>query len=170
VTQNQPPKTVHRVIAQRVKEVRRLHGWSASRLAEEMARVGVAWDRSIVANLENGRRPYVTVEELLTLAAALGVHPVDLVVPPEAADSEPYSVTSEVTAPAATAREWFGGQAFLTDPENPYELAQAIRWLPEGRARELSRRWFTPERQDAMNKAAREYDGIDIGPDPAEEE
>jgi transcriptional regulator with XRE-family HTH domain len=66
-----------------VKDLRKRRGWSAQRLGEEMTRVGVAWDRSIVANFENGRRSYVTVEELLALAYVFSVAPVHMIVPPQ---------------------------------------------------------------------------------------
>lgn len=43
-----------------------------------MTEAGVKWDRSIVANFENGRRSYITVEELVTVARVLDVPPMAL--------------------------------------------------------------------------------------------
>src|SRR5690606_3894974 len=66
--------------------------WSAERLAQEMTRVGVPWERVVVSNLETGRRATVTVDELLALAYVLEVAPVHLIVPTDG-DGEPYRVT-----------------------------------------------------------------------------
>ena len=66
-----------RTVAARVQELRRKRGWSAEALAEECADLGMpALNRSVIANIESGRRTYVSVEELLTLAYALDVAPV----------------------------------------------------------------------------------------------
>jgi hypothetical protein len=46
-----------------------------------MTAAGVRWDRSIVANFENGRRSYVTAEELVTLGEVLDVAPAALLLP-----------------------------------------------------------------------------------------
>lgn len=72
-------------IAAEVAGRRTTLGWSAGRLAEEMAAVGVPWTRDVVVNLENGRRRILAVHELLALAYVLEVEsPVDLLVPSSA--------------------------------------------------------------------------------------
>lgn len=78
-----------------------------------MTRVGVPWDRSTVANLENGRRATVSVEELFVLAYVLSVAPVHLVVPlVDADDKTQYRVTPAVaTTRAALVRAWIRGEA-----------------------------------------------------------
>lgn len=157
MTQEQRPRTAHRVIAERVKQLRNDHGWSAQRLGEELTRIGVAWDRSIVANFESGRRPFVTVEELFALAYVLGVTPVDLLVPDDAADDMPYQVAPEATASTAAVRDWIAG-GFLKTPETPAELAEAVRWMPKARAGKVMREWFTPERYAKQARAANEFD------------
>lgn len=70
------------VVAQRVQELRRRHGWSAQRLADECAAAGVPeLNRSVIANLESGRRESVTLDEVFALAYVLDVAPTHLVVP-----------------------------------------------------------------------------------------
>ncbi len=86
------PVTPHHVIASRVRELRKRRGWSAERLAQEMARVGVPWERMVVTKLETGRRASITVEELLALAYVLEVAPVHVIVPTDG-DEELYRVT-----------------------------------------------------------------------------
>ncbi|MFI7607664.1 helix-turn-helix domain-containing protein [Micromonospora sp. NPDC049366] len=105
----QTSATPHRVIADRVRELRKGRGWSAQRLAEELARVGTPWDRSVVANLENGRRASVSVEELFALAYVLDVAPVNLMVPTEQ-DPPPYAPTPGLAISAEDAREWIRGR------------------------------------------------------------
>lgn len=86
--------------------------WSAERLAEEMASVGVPWTRDAVSNLETGRRKHLAVHELLALAWVLDIpNPVDLLVPHGSARAEmAFPVTPEITANAKAVRAWFGGE------------------------------------------------------------
>lgn len=68
-----------------MRAARQARGWSAGRLAAEVTAVGVPWTRSVVTNLETGRRTFVTVDELMALAVVFGdMSPLDLV---EGADS-----------------------------------------------------------------------------------
>lgn len=77
-----------------------------------MARLGIPWDRHIVANLENGRRQAVSVTELLGLAYVLDVSPLHLLVPPldSTEDEGPYlMVVPSRGFPLHVAREWVRG-------------------------------------------------------------
>jgi transcriptional regulator with XRE-family HTH domain len=57
-----------------VKQLRLARGWSAQRLANELARhdPDTAFDRDVLANFENGRRPNVSIDELLLLSYVFG--------------------------------------------------------------------------------------------------
>lgn len=91
-----------------MKELRKRHGWSAERLAQEMRAVGVPWQRIVVAKLENGRRPFVTIDELLALAQVLDVAPIDLLLP---VDQEArYAATPKTSVQSGVARAWIRGQ------------------------------------------------------------
>jgi transcriptional regulator with XRE-family HTH domain len=94
-------------VARRVREVRRRRGLSAAQLAERLQQVGLDWDRNIVANLENGRRASLSVDELLALALVLDVAPVHLLVPLE--DEQPYQVTPTRVEPAGVVRDLIRG-------------------------------------------------------------
>lgn len=100
------------VIAIRVRQVRRRKGWTAERLGEEMAKVGLPWNRSVMANLESGRRRYVTVDELLALAYVLDVAPIHLLVPIDD-EAAPYAVLPQRSEPAGVVRSWVRGLAQL---------------------------------------------------------
>src|SRR5207249_4769097 len=106
--------TPTQAITRRMHALRKKRGWTAQRLADAMTGVGVPWDRQVVSKLENGRRQTVSAGELLALAYVLGIHPLDLLVPSDATDDEPYQVTPEVTAAAANVRAWIGGLGFLS--------------------------------------------------------
>lgn len=96
-----------------MREVKRLRlakdpSWSAERLAEEMAKVGVPWTRDTVTNLESGRRKRIAAHEVLALAWVLDVlSPIELLAP----DTEiKVQVTPEKRVPAEIVRLWFRGE------------------------------------------------------------
>lgn len=91
----------------RVKQLRRRKGYTAAQLGERLAELGVPWNRSVVANFESGRRPAVSVHELLALALVLDVAPVNLLVP--LAD-EPYQLAPDRTEGADAVRAWVRGE------------------------------------------------------------
>ncbi|MQS13378.1 helix-turn-helix transcriptional regulator [Streptomyces kaniharaensis] len=68
-------------VAEAVRRFREERGMSAQDVAAACADLGYPIARSIIANLENGRRSSVDVAEVLVLAKVLDVPPVALVVP-----------------------------------------------------------------------------------------
>lgn len=102
-------------------------------LAERMTEIGVPWDRSIVANLENGRRKTVSVVELLALARVLDVAPVHLLVPTED-DDAPYRMVPSSVVSAGRARAWIVGLFHLpsTDERLYYSEVPRYEWIPPG--------------------------------------
>ena len=109
------------VIGERVRELRRLRGWTAKQLAEKCSDVGATDLTSpAILNIETGRRGpdgkrsrNVTVEELLILATVLSVAPDSLLFP---LDGTGQSVTApiEVTpkrhvSDRALLRRWAAG-------------------------------------------------------------
>lgn len=112
---SQPPERPlrpHDVIASRVRELRQKRGWSAKHLADELQKVGLAWDRSIVANFEHRRRETVSVEELLALAYVFSVAPLNLMVPIVADDhddAQAYEPVPNVWVPLSEVRDWVRG-------------------------------------------------------------
>lgn len=83
--------------------MRRRKGLTAAELGARLADLGVPWNRGIVTNFELGRRPAVSVQELLALAHVFEVSPASLLVP---LDSEPYRLTPEGTEPVNSADAW----------------------------------------------------------------
>ncbi len=109
---------------------------SAARLAEAMTNLGVPWKREVVANLENGRRDKLEVDELLALAVVLQVPPIALLVDPSA---EGTAVTPSVELPTSHVLLWMLGEQPLSgmtgtwmDQTVPVRL---VRRLQEAAAR-----------------------------------
>lgn len=156
-TKKTPPAPAGEVLAANLKRLREEQRLTyvelSNRLAETRRPIPVLGLRRI----ERGERR-VDVDDLLALALVLSAHPVDLLVPGNAADDAPYAVTPTVTTTAGTVRGWIGGTAFLVDPESPLEFATAIRTMPKARAQAMTRAWLTPERQVDWNRQALEYD------------
>lgn len=111
-----------------------------------MTKIGIKWDRSIVANFESGRRKYVTVEEWLALAYLLNVAPVHMLVPIDADENTPYQLVPEGgPSSALPVRAWIRGQTIIgaVDPKEYFAQVPDAEWqAPAG--------WpWTPERYRA---------------------
>jgi hypothetical protein len=155
-----PPTHASDVVAERVNDLRKRGGWTTAKaFAERCAEVGAPYlTAPALMNIESGRRKdghrtrTLTVDELLALAVALRVNPVDLLVPADS-NEDPYPVTSTETATVARVRDWIGGQGFLVEPQNAAELADSLRTLPSERAAALNGTWWTRERQMEHTRA-----------------
>lgn len=87
-------------------EIRRLRDPnSAQWLANETKKLGYEVKRSVIADLENGRRRHVTTAELIVLAAALDTAPITLLYPPPY--DEMIELVPDVMEPKTGAVDWF---------------------------------------------------------------
>lgn len=90
-------------VAQIASEVRRLRnseGISAQALADRISEMGPEISRSVVADIENGRRKFITVTELMLLARALNTAPILLIYP------GPYRDKTEFLPGATATQMW----------------------------------------------------------------
>lgn len=81
---------------------------SAQQLADKTDELGMPIARSVLANLESGRRETVSVAEVLVLAAALGVSPIELMCP-VGFDEQTEMLPGRMMDPLAAMR-WFTGE------------------------------------------------------------
>ncbi len=89
-----------RSIAAQIRRYRKQRKWSAQRLSDECANLGLDFPRSTLADLENGRRRSISVAELLVVAKALQVEPADLLPPGDVATwLQPPPVTPDRPTP-----------------------------------------------------------------------
>jgi transcriptional regulator with XRE-family HTH domain len=105
-----------RLIAAAIRRRREAGKLSAQQVADRCDRLGFPVPRSVIANLENGRRESLSVAELLTLAAALEVAPLELLVP---LGREPDAeILPGIHVPTWDAAQWVAGDRVLErDPE-----------------------------------------------------
>jgi transcriptional regulator with XRE-family HTH domain len=96
------------VIAGEVRRYRQEHQMSAQQLADRCAELGMPIARSVLANLESGRRDSVSVAEILVLARALRVPPVLLVFP--LGREESIEVLPDQRVATWDALRWFSGE------------------------------------------------------------
>jgi transcriptional regulator with XRE-family HTH domain len=122
----QNERTPTAVIARRVRQLRESYKWSAERLANEMTQAGAPWDRTIVANLENGRRGTVSVAELLALGYVLDIPPVSLLAP--LGEDETMTVLPGLELRPYELRAWLIGAGRLASRVTPDTPAGAQRW------------------------------------------
>ena len=111
MTQPEWPARLTAITAERIKTYRQMRGMSAQQLADVCKRIGYEVPRSVIANIESGRRPWLSVAELLTIAQALGVSPVLLIIPLES--GRVFEVRPDEYAAGWSAAQWFTGRSHV---------------------------------------------------------
>jgi len=84
---------------------------SAQQLSDRTGELGMQIPRSVLANLESGRRETVTLPELLILAAALQVAPIELICP--VGYDEQIEILPGRTMDPLSASRWVDGELVL---------------------------------------------------------
>lgn len=101
------------VVGARVKKLRKERGWTVRQMVEECRALGWEITSAQVENIEGVRREgrgatrRVSVDEVITLAWALGVAPIALLFPDDAEQS--YAITPEISVEAERAYRWAVG-------------------------------------------------------------
>lgn len=95
--------------AAEIRRLRKEQGLSAQKVADRTSELGQTVSRTTVADIENGRRKYISVVELLLLAAALNTTPVALLYPGPYAEGVEVEVLPNAPVIASEAAQWFGG-------------------------------------------------------------
>lgn len=132
------PARVSQVVAREVRRHRTERAISAQQLADECARLGYpALQRTVISNIENGRRRDVSVADVLVLAAALGVAPAALIFPAGYVADVEVSPGRRVAPLEAVDR--FAGLDAEVDPDSALALLRRHRTL-ERRIRGVYRR------------------------------
>jgi transcriptional regulator with XRE-family HTH domain len=98
---------LHQRIAGAIKQQR--HGrMSAQELADATARLGYPITRSQIANYKSGRKQSLDVAELLVIAAALNLAPLELLFPDE--PDHPVEYLPDQATTTLDASTWFVGE------------------------------------------------------------
>ncbi|MGW7722183.1 helix-turn-helix domain-containing protein [Streptomyces canus] len=133
------------VVAQQVRRRRLELGLSVQKLADICAEdYGLPIKRSVLANFEGGRRPALSVVELLVLARILAIPPVELLFPVGRVDQ--VEVLPDTPVDAWDALRWFTGErdSLPTDSGKSQETA-AVQWHREHE--QLVETWWIQRRE-----------------------
>jgi transcriptional regulator with XRE-family HTH domain len=132
------------IAAANVKRLRQDVRLSQAEFAERVAALGVDMNRSIVANIEGGRRESLTLEEVAAFAVVLNVSPTNLMLPTD--DTAPVAVTPEITDTAHFVRSWIYGRSRLPSVGHDVGMEHLfLRHAPEWERRKLDERlWRHP--------------------------
>lgn len=109
-----------KVFRDRLKEARKLKGWTQQQLADALASLGVKLDASGITRMERGTRG-VTLDDVIAIAAALGVSPLHMIVP---LDDNGAQLAPSLTVSTADARAWLRGQRPLQEADERLFYAQ----------------------------------------------
>lgn len=120
---------IAKVVAGEVRRHRLRRGMSAQQLSDACGRLGHPIARSVLANFESGRRPTVSVPELLVFAQALRVPAVQLVFP--LGHEDVIDVLPGTTSATWTALKWFTGEADRLPGDMEATDAEAVRLYRE---------------------------------------
>lgn len=100
-------------------EIRHLRGdRSAQWLSDRTDELGHRVTRSIITDLETGRRKYISLAELTVLAAALDTYPIALAYPDIQEQTKPLPSLDEVEK--FFAAQWFSAEHFFTIGRDSY--------------------------------------------------
>lgn len=132
----------HELVSRIAAEIRKCRNdakLSAAKLSDRTDEAGMRITRSVIADLENGRKKTLDISELIVLARALNVAPLELIYPdlPDGdAEMWPGCVNRSIVA-----AQWFSGEVVqLSDDDGDFFYSVSNSGIPRhriGRAREI---------------------------------
>jgi transcriptional regulator with XRE-family HTH domain len=118
------------VFRERLRDVRRIRGWTQQELAAALGEAGVDLGEFAITRLEKGKRS-LSLDEAVAIAAVLGVSPLHMLVP---LDDSGVQLAPLLPVPAASARAWFRGQRPLRQADERLYYTQTpdseASWFP----------------------------------------
>jgi transcriptional regulator with XRE-family HTH domain len=114
-------------VAAEIRRLRQLQGLSVQKLADATAAAGNPILRTAIADMELGRRKYITVGELMTLAYVLNVPPVTLMFPGPYERENTVELLPGVSATRTYGAQWWGGHLDGPPGESTEEQRKTYR-------------------------------------------
>jgi hypothetical protein len=148
------PETVARGVAREVRRLReRPPKLSAQQLADRCAELGMpSITRAVLADLENGRRLWIGLAEVMVLARALNTSPVSLIYPDPCADE--IEMLPGVKASGQLALAWFSG--LIDGPATALAADDGVEYDRNMRPVRIARQsWELRERAAALMRSER---------------
>jgi transcriptional regulator with XRE-family HTH domain len=102
-------------VAAAVRDLRKMRGRSAQWVADRTTDLGYPISRATIADLENGRRKWVTISELMILARALNAPPIALLYP-EPLDDDLIEILPGLQGSKMVGLQWFSGESDTPAP------------------------------------------------------
>lgn len=173
MTQDQWPAELTARVAEQVRRYRKQRGMTAQDIAEASAALGLPVPRTVIANLETGRRASIDLPELLVLAKVLGIPPISLLFPLDHTPAVAVLPGQQATPWDAVA--WFTGETRLEAPApagSPREVLDTYRAHTDAvttalvstrLARERRRKatvTLDPARRDQLLRTADQYEQL----------
>ena len=164
VTLDDWSKRVTRTVAREIRRYRDERKLSAQQLSDLTGELGMEVPRSVLANLESGRRDTISAAEVAVLAAALGVSPIELLCP-VGWDEQTEILPGRMMDPLSASR-WFAGEFRLVPGDGtctirrPEAGEESSIYLIEYHE-ELLARLRTQEAEAAMAVADATVEGAD---------
>ena len=116
----------------RLKQVRQRRGWTQAQLSRRLSELDYPIDRVTLSKIERGgeRAQNVKLQELLAIAYALGVPPVQMMFPYED-ETRVRVIGKQPPAPADDVRGWIAGQwpLYADDDKATYYLERPPQLL-----------------------------------------
>jgi transcriptional regulator with XRE-family HTH domain len=107
------PKRPSDVAAERIRALRKRHGWTQQQLADRLRGLGSPIDRVAITKIEAGQRG-LPLDEAFLFAFALDVAPINLFLPLE---DEDVQIAARTVASSALLRGWVVGEQPLGGPD-----------------------------------------------------
>lgn len=139
-------------VAREVRRHRQAQGLSAQQLSDRCAAVGMPIQRSVLANLESGRRTTVTIAEVLVLARALGVPPGVLIFP--VGYERQVEVLPGARQEPLVALDWLSGFTAFSSEESRAISESALGIIRQHEDLVMELRRFRQEERFAHERAA----------------
>ncbi|OYN81698.1 helix-turn-helix domain-containing protein [Mycolicibacterium sphagni] len=135
-------------VAAEVRRLRQVRGWSAQKVADRCAQLGLpSVTRPVIADLESGRRKWVSTAELIVLARALDTAPLALLYPDPAASEA--RMLPHLRTTATYALQWFSG--LVDDPTTNPVADDAVAYAQNLRRLQIAREiWELKRRELAL--------------------